>query len=221
MEPNPAYLTQVFALATAGAPVAAPDRVGRRVSWWPWMGTTDLAALIDSGDAGWHRAVTEAGRTLARVHVLGRGASAVRRPEQTRVQRFAALGQDFAALDGRLAVRFGRLTGTVLRLTEEHPDGLIHGDCSADQVAVDTDTVAATWLDFERIRVGDVRDDLGSFAAAELLRAPARRLRRSPRSSRGTKLPETRRELPATWRELPGTRRHCVRGRPVPCWAGC
>lgn len=171
-ERAPAYVCEVQRLAAAGAPVAAPQFVGRRASRWPWVGTTDLAALIDASGAGWEHAVTEAGRTLARVHAIGRRIPTAPTPANRPTERLTALGEDLAALDARLGVRFGRLARRALQRTRGRARGLIHGDCSADQVAVDVDTAATTWLDFERIRVGDVREDLGSFAAAELLRAP-------------------------------------------------
>lgn len=179
--PSPARWLQ--ALADAGVPVVVPLRGpgtvrSGRLSAWPWVGEQDLDALTRrGGEVG--AVAAEAGAALAALH----GSSphlveaAPRYDLDLVADRLEAQLDDLAALDDGLAERLAPLVRRTLRLlagtvTSGGAGPLlvpVHGDFSADQVAVSGSAGQVWLLDPDRLGLGPAALDLGELGATELL----------------------------------------------------
>lgn len=127
----------------------------------PWVGHSDLA-VSPSPDAA-----RRAGRLLADLHRL----DAATPPYRTSAEVIAAARRcvdGLAPITPGLAARARSLVGRI-HLPPPARCSTLHGDFSADQVAVDADG-NPTLLDLDRAARGDARIDLGSFLAVDALR---------------------------------------------------
>lgn len=142
-------------VASRGVRTPTAARRSRYVSLWPWVGETDLLRLESDRE---HPA-TLAGAQLARLHSLD-----LPGPTLDLAGELTALARDLAVLDPELGARAATAVEALdLRAGD---DVTIHGDWSADQVAVGDDV----WLlDLDRLGRGPAGFDLGSFHAVELL----------------------------------------------------
>ncbi|WP_026549700.1 phosphotransferase [Arthrobacter sp. Br18] len=139
--------------------------------YFPWFGSGDLSTQAPDAD---HRLsisapALAAGRALALLHAQPPASAS-----QGRHAPAAALAHLVArnsTLVPPLAGRLGNLHAALEPLLRRPGHAaLIHGDFSADQVLVDGSTIRLT--DLDRCTYGAAASDLGSFAAAELLRMP-------------------------------------------------
>lgn len=163
-------------LAEAGVPVLQPladrnARRSRRVTRWPWYGTSDLQNASPE-DA--HRYAAAAGRALAALHAV-HVHDARLDPVSDPALELTALVADLRRIDADAAERMRLLVTQVsTRLSSQAwESGAVHGDFSADQVLVagpvGSSEEGLVLSDFDRIGVGPLPMDLGTFAAAELL----------------------------------------------------
>lgn len=167
----------VSGFAAAGVPVVQPLathglRRTRRVTVWPWFGTSDLQQATPE-HAG--RYAVAAGRALAALHSVP--AADLRLEAVPDVaQELAALAADLCQLDVGAGERMRHLVAQVRQLVAagSWESGTVHGDFSADQVLVggvptSGEDPGLVLADFDRVGVGAFAGDLGMFAAAELL----------------------------------------------------
>lgn len=152
--------------------VASPLRViDEHLSLWPWVPGTDLSAQPPAGAEAGARAAGAALATLHRHAAPRHDAPDSSRAARATVAALGPLAQDLAAR--------GRSVLTTLEAELEgrkHRRGCasvaqrvqVHGDFSADQVILGPTGV--TLIDLDRHGSGVPEQDLGSFAAVELLR---------------------------------------------------
>ncbi|YAL82445.1 hypothetical protein ACMYYO_10980 [Dermacoccaceae bacterium W4C1] len=155
-----------------GLAVASPLKViDEHLSLWPWVPGTDLSAQTAAGAEAGARAAGAALATLHRHAAPRHDAPDSSRAARATVAALGPLAQDLAAR--------GRSVLTTLEAELEgrkHRRGCasvaqrvqVHGDFSADQVILGPTGV--TLIDLDRHGSGVPEQDLGSFAAVELLR---------------------------------------------------
>lgn len=165
----------VSGLAATGVPVVQPLATHglhrtRRVTVWPWFGTSDLHQS-PAHEAG--PQALAAGRALAALHAVP-GAQLRLEPVPEAGAELAVLAADLCQIDAGAGERMQRLVTAVTEAISAGvwEVGTVHGDFSADQVLVDGQAGGDSGLvltDFDRIGTGPLAADLGMFAAAELL----------------------------------------------------